>query len=359
MPTRMVALLLLVPLAGGCEQARTESATIVHAAQLGDLFAADTIILQEAPDDSIADIGVLAELDNGTIAMGDRFQARIRLYSSRGALLRSGGRYGSGANEFRSITGITAKADTLYITDAGNGRIQVLDSSLHVVRTLRSEAHPIGDVFVTAAGLLLESINGRFGDRLSTVDLDGSIIWGAFPVAGAVADEPYWRSFSTVHIAPFDDRIVVSDGLLYPLAIFDTEGNSLGHIGTPPPSYQQITSVGLGAFAGRQTTEVLQQWYDQFTTIGGLFRVGDDNLVVVNSRLTATPTELMRVDAYSLDIYSASSGRKLAEEVALPPGARVLAGGQHLYVLTSQAPESWTILRLSPKPATLAARSDA
>lgn len=348
MRTLIVALLLLVPFWGGCEQARTQSGPIGRPAHLLDIFVADTIILQEASDDSVADIGVFTELEDGRIVIGDRFQARIRLYSPAGALLRSGGRYGSGASEFRAIGGISSNADSLYVSDVGNGRVQVLDSSLHVVRTLRAEVHPIGDVFVTGTGLLLESLNGRFGDRLSVVDLDGGIVWTSFPIAGAVANEPYWRSVSTIHIAPFDDRIIVSDGLLYPLSVFDTDGTLLDQIGTPPPSYRRITPVGLGAFAGRQTAEALQQWYDQFTTIGGLFRVGSDHLVVVNSRLTATPTEIVGIQAYSLDIYSSSTGRKLAEEVALPIGARVLAGGQHLYVLTSQAPDSWTILRLSP-----------
>ncbi|MHB1168959.1 MAG: hypothetical protein ACYC28_06715 [Longimicrobiales bacterium] len=65
----------------------------------------------------------------------------------------------------------------------------------------------------------------------------------------------------------------------------------------------------------------------------------------------------MQTDAYSVDIYSVSSGQKLAEEVPLPSGARVVGGGQYLYVVTSQPPDGWTILRLSPKAGAVAAQS--
>jgi hypothetical protein len=37
---------------------------------------------------------------------------------------------------------------------------------------------------------------------------------------------------------------------------------------------------------------------------------------------------------------------QILQDVTLPAGARVLAGGRHLYVLVAEPPEPWTIVRL-------------
>lgn len=341
-------LLFIVFVASGCGGA---SAGPVRQAPFDEVFTVlDTIVLEEATNDPIAEIGTFLESASGDLIIGDRMLPRVRRYAPDGALLSSTGTYGSGPREVRSVGGIAESGDSLLLTDPRNARIQILRDDLSFIGALGAlgaGVAPSGQILTSEnGGLILPSNSGRTGDQVAAIARNGEALWSAFPTSDELDTEPYWRSVSRIRFTRIREKLIVTDGLLYPLAVLDANGRQIDSIGQPPPSYSKITSVGLGAFVGRRTPLALQQWFDEFTAIGGVHSIGDSTLVVVATRLTSSDTELVGQDDYALDIYAADL-RKVYEDIPLPPGARVLGGGRHLYMLISAPPQPWRILRLT------------
>jgi len=315
------------------------------------LSVVDTIRLEEAVGDSIADIGVFTETPDGGFVIADALQARIRRYSANGELLASAGRYGSGPDEVRSISGVAAQIDSIFLTDPRNGRIQVLDGDLHVVRIIHPDVAPAGKLFPYGRGFVVHAMTGRGGDRAAMIDAQGAVVWTGVPTAPEIVEEAYWGSVARPAIHVEEGRLLATDGLLYPLSVTDLQSGSTNSFGTPPPSYERITSVGRGAFALQVAASAVQRWYDQFTTIGGLYGFGSREhrmVAVIGSRPVASNQSLFEKDDFALDVYRASDLSKAYTDVHLPAGSRVLGGGRYLYVLVDGPPEPWTIIRLAP-----------
>lgn len=104
-----------------------------------------------------------ARFDNsGRIVAVDDLNHRVLIYGRDGQLVASAGRDGAGPGEFRSpwAIGIDA-ADSIFIWDAGQSRISVLDRSLTFARSFRVAPHrlvnhidflPNGNLIMAAFG---------------------------------------------------------------------------------------------------------------------------------------------------------------------------------------------------------------
>lgn len=315
---------------------------------LDRVFASiDTLVLPDTSmTDPIGGIGSFHELPDGSFLIGDKLLPRVRHYAADGTLLAAAGRYGSGPTELRSVGGITSSDGLIFVTDPQNGRIQVYEPDLTHRTTLRSDLPTRSTIVAIPDGFFVSIHLARDGDSFAAIDADGTPRWTGLPPHRRLLEEAYWGSASRLGVTRIDDRMVVTDGLLYPLKVVDLKGVLVDSIDSPPPSYVEITSVGNGAFVGRQVASAIQAWFDQFTAIGGVYTLGDSALVVVSTRLTSTPSEMIGRGDYAIDVYDAAFVKRY-EDVPLPPGARVIGGGQSIYVLLSEPPEPWRILRMT------------
>lgn len=316
---------------------------------LAQIFeSVDTVTLSDtSATDPLGGIGAFHELPDGSFLIGDHLLPRVRHYAADGTLLAAAGRYGSGPTELRSVGGISSSGGLIFVTDPQNGRIQIYGPDLAHRTTLRSDL-PVRRSIISIPGGFLVSIHvGREGDNFAAIDMDGTVRWTGLPPHPRIRQEAYWGSVARPGVTRVTDRLVVTDGLLYPLKVLDLNGAVVDSIDSPPPSYTEITSVGRGAFVGRQIASTIQAWFDQFTAIGGVFTLADSMLVVASTALTSSPTEITGRADYAIDVYEAARFVKYYEDVPLPSGARVIGGGESVYVLLSEPPEPWRILRLT------------
>jgi len=99
--------------------------------------AAVTIGLVDGPAEYLFVAPWAARLSDGRIAVLDRGDEELRLFSPTGEYLRSSGREGEGPGEFRSAGSVhVVDGDTLVIWDARLRRLSVIDSTGAFVRSV-------------------------------------------------------------------------------------------------------------------------------------------------------------------------------------------------------------------------------
>jgi hypothetical protein len=112
---------------GGCDP--TETAAPAEISLLG----VDTLISTES--------GLLAQPvamtvgSDGTLFVLDGQAAQVHRISNDGAILPSLGGEGSGPGEFQGPRTIQVRADTLWVVDGGNGRLQTLTTEGEPIAT--------------------------------------------------------------------------------------------------------------------------------------------------------------------------------------------------------------------------------
>jgi hypothetical protein len=136
----------------------------------------------------------------------------------------------------------------------------------------------------------------------------------------------------------------------YPIVVLDKDGSRIGAFGRASVDYRPPPSVPSGTFAGSGSADRVEAWLGSFDVVAGLAVIADSLLVLTHgvlerSRGSGRVTTVHK----TLDIYELSSQRKVAEDIRLPPGARVLAGGSNgLYVLVGGPPDPWTVALFVP-----------
>lgn len=106
------------------------------------------MLAEELRIDGIAEdlvpIGMMLVTDDGTMALAQSQDARVRFFDESGVHLGSFGGSGEGPGEFRFITRIGLHHDTLWIFDSQVGRITLLTPGRELARTLRvpTQARP-------------------------------------------------------------------------------------------------------------------------------------------------------------------------------------------------------------------------
>src|SRR5690606_5435969 len=94
-----------------------------------DKFAIDTVFISE--QQLIANVGhnfVMHKL-NDEFIITDETKSKLNVFNSEGLLVKTIGRLGSGPEEFKSIFDLQGNNDTLLVTDIGNARTAIINTS--------------------------------------------------------------------------------------------------------------------------------------------------------------------------------------------------------------------------------------
>lgn len=306
-----------------------------------------TTKLEEAAEDPIGDIAILVECRDSDLLVGDRIKLQVRRYNSEGRLLATFGGYGEGPFEFRRIGGLLEDgAGRVVVTDPQLGRVTILtrelrpDTSFLVRPTPRGAALPMDDA------VLLASATGPRASAFTLMDAHWKPVWSIpAPTPGTMERFPYWDSFASVLVSATPEVVLTAYSLRYPIYVYTRSGALLDSLTSAPRSFRTAPVLARGAFAGPDGSRRREKWLASFDIMSSLAIVNDSLLVVVHGVLRRTATSRVVSEDQRLDVYHLRSRSKLAEDIPLPDGVRVLSGGHALYLLTAQPPEAWQVQR--------------
>lgn len=347
--TRKSRLLLLAICAVGvgCTAPDSSGNRPTHAGFTEITEVVSEAILEERPDDVIGNVGHFIEARNGERIIADALQPRIRRYSADGGLLAEFGAFGEGPFELRRIGGIAeGLRGNVLVVDPLVGRITVLTGRLRPDTVLRLSPPPRGAVRRFRNGFLLTTSAGSRARALTLFDSGSWTPDWSVPVGspGSMSEYPYWGSVATTEFAASATETVVAYSLLYPIRVFTSNGHPADSLTKAPPSFRRIPRVAIGEFSGPGAGQRIEEWFSSFDVIADLSVVADSILVVTHGQLSRTPVSRMSVSHDRIDIYHLPSRSKIAEDISLPAGARVLGGGESLHLLTAQPPDPWRII---------------
>lgn len=344
--------MLILFLGWGCGS-HSDDADAMEASRFEDVFRIEYHIeLEEKDEDLIGDIGLLREADNGDLLVSDRLKPRIRRYDSTGALISAFGTFGAGPNEWRRIGGfVETPSGQIMTIDPVLGRATLLESDLRRAHTFRLAVLPRGPAEPMNGGVLILAASGSRANSLVLLSqLEWSPSWRfPAPSPGPMNEYPYWGSVAHVPFTTSASEIVVGYSLRYPILIYSRYGTLVDSL-PRPRSFREAPRVQAGAFTGPGASERLQRWLASFDVVAELAVVCDSLLVVAHGQLTGGAANRFGVSHVGLDVYHIGSRTVIARNVPLPTGARVVAGGRGLYMLTKQPPSPWTVVRLQVRP---------
>ena len=266
------------------------------------------------------------------------------------------GRFGSGPWEFHGIGGvIEAASGRIVVASMPNPWLTYLHSDLRPDTLLAFGRYWVGQMLPYGRDVVFLGA-GRETER-SVVDeqdgylhrlVDGRVAWSSW--ASPYSGKPYWSSFGDVSIAAAGDSLFIMPSLLYPATVLNGAGDSVGTIGTPPPSFRRIPEIPRGYFAfgsgeapsGNRMGELLAS----LDLVPRIDVVGGQHLVFTLGRPDETRMPPLGEALHtSVEVYARHTGAKLYEDVPLPDGAKVLGGGRYLYVLQNAVIPPWRIAK--------------
>ena len=314
---------------------------------------AEIIELGEDPADSIAEVGVFVERQDGGFIIGDWILPRVRTYTDDGSLEAGFGRFGDGPWELQRISGVAETASgQIVISSPRNQWLTYLNSDLSPDTLVGIGDNWVFQVFPFGPDIVFYGIgmarsihdvalqNGYF-HRL----VDGSVAWTSWttPIFGM----PYWQGFGDVVGAVAGDTIFAMAKLLYPATILNGAGDSVGAIGTPSFAFRRVPEIELGAYSS--TSPGGQDFSDLLGTFDLVSRIdvvaGNHLVFTLGQHDETKPFFPFRVLHTRLEVYDRHTGAKLYEDVPLPAGVKVLGGGQYLYVLQNPDIPPWRIAK--------------
>jgi hypothetical protein len=317
------------------------SAEPVRAIAFDSVFAKVRELVMEEPD--TAPISVILHfrpVAGDRFLVVDRDQNRVRIHSGSGSLIRIIGRRGEGPGEFKTpVAGFVDGKGDLYVTE-GSPRVTRFKQDLAFDTVIRVPADAVHQIEPLDSILVLGIYVGRDVEKYLLLSKNGDLL-GRFHRSPPLHWEvPYWSSFIQEDLAVASDRIFVSDGFLYPLSLYDTEGRFIRTLGTPPGSWAEASRPMAGAFTGPGGMERMQDWLRSFTMIRQIDVYRDSLLVVTHARYVPDVRDLGRTEDIGLDLYNLG-GDKLYEDIDVP--GRVLRAEDYLYLLLAEPPEGWII----------------
>ncbi len=316
----------------------------------------EVVTLEEAPGDSVAEVGTFAERMGEGFIVADRLLPRIRSYAEDGSLLAAFGRFGRGPWEFAGRVGGVAELPSgkIAIADATNIlRITFLTHDLSP-DTIMSFQYLVLDVHALGEDIVFFGYGPVLGERVSILDAmtdprihmfrDDSVAWSRF--SREIYSKPYVFGLSGLAWTVAGDSVFGMASLEYPAAIFNSAGDSAGTIGTPSPRFRPIPDIPEGYFATQQSGTRVADLLRSFDTVDRLDVIHSDHLVFTIGRLDhLRPYPPFKMLHTRVEIYNRHTGEKLYEDVPLPAGAKVLGGGRHLYLLLNPDIPPWRIAK--------------
>lgn len=312
------------------------------------LAVVDRIELEETEKAPLGDIGTLSVAANGDLLVGDRLIPRVRRYDRAGRLVAQFGSFGEGPYEFQRVGGVLEdKTGRVLVVDPGLGRVTVLNADLQPDTILRVRPPPLGPLLrLPEGGFLIKTLAGRRTTGFSLMSEEWVPIWQIpAPVPRSAQENPYWSSYASTEFAASADAIVIAYSFQYPLQLYSHSGVPTIAFGEQPPSFRSAPILRAGALAGPDATERRATWLASFNVIANLAVTEDSLLAVTHGIHRVLDGTGRRVqDHQSVDFYRLPSGVKIAEDVGLPPGSRVITGHlDGLYAVSSSPPDPWTI----------------
>ncbi len=201
------------------EEAWPESVVNAPVGHFTDVFTlADSLTLEQPPDQPLVRISGLDVNSEGTIAIADASEGNVKLYARDGHLVSVIGRKGEGPGEFSQprFPRFT-KEDQLIVGDAQLGRVTWFDKEGGYVRSINLGLVPIMGFQLTHDGFLVSGVSGdSTGDSFAVarIDTTGAVLSRHIPVRligpSASPEYPGWRSLTQYWVAASGDtaRIV-------------------------------------------------------------------------------------------------------------------------------------------------------
>ncbi len=314
----------------------------------------EVVTLEEAPGDSVAEVGILVEAEPRGFMIADGLLPRVRRYAEDGSLLAAFGRFGRGPWELERVIGLMqTPVGRVLVTDGSQLRVTVLNEDLtpdtlvsvpHVIRAMR--AMNDGSIIFTGipdnvAITSFEQLAAR--PRIHRL-ADGAVLWSRW--TSPEFAKPYVMNLSGLPWTATGDSVFVMAGVAYPATILDVNGDSVGTIGTPSPRFRPIPDIPEGYFATQQSGPRVADLLRSFDTVDRLDVIHSDHLVFTIGRLDhLRPYPPFKRLHTRLEIYNRHTGEKLYEDVPLPAGAKVLGGGRYLYLLLNPDIPPWRIAK--------------
>ena len=317
----------------------------------------EVVELQEATDDSIAEVGLFIDLEPDGFAIADNLLPRVRTYGEDGSFLAAFGRFGSGPWELQRVSGIAAMSSgKIVVADGSNQWITVLNRNL-TPDTLMPVSYLVGRMFAQGGDIVFAGwgpTNSAGSPRIAREDLyasrivhklaDGEVIWSRW-TAGALA-KPYYGSLGRIPATVAGDSTFIMTSLAYPATILDADGDSVGFIGTASPRFRPIPEIPVGYFATDQSGPRMTELLRSFDEVSRLDVIHNDYLVLTIGRLDdQRPLPPFRRLHTRVEVYDRYSGEKLYEDLALPEGSKVVGGGRYLYLLLNPDIPPWRIAK--------------
>lgn len=296
------------------------------------------IELEEFPDDPIVSIGQVARRPDGGFILADAGAARVRLFDSTGRQVEVAGGRGDGPGEFRSPTAAVELDDgRVIVTDGADPRLTIFAPG----RDVRLARIPgqyafwierLGDDVVVGLG--------SRGNRFTILEPAGDTVATFGTVRSEVNEVPFWIFFARDRGTVADGHVVINTTFYPTLRVFDSTGDSIRTIGSPPASWIPPRAPPVDRLADPGDRERIEEWSRSFTVVRGLATVADSLIVVQYGSHDPQQADPYHVEPATVDVY-ALGGEKRAEDLALP--LPVVGGGRELIVLSAQPPDPWTI----------------
>lgn len=312
-----------------------------------EVFAvAAEIELEQDPTDSIGDIGPLLETSRGELVIGDAIEPAVRRYTETGKLVSRQGAYGEGPFEFRKIGGLAEdRVGRILVVDPDLWRATRLNVDLSPDTSFLLFPRPRGWVQAMGEKFLISSAHRTRTASFTLMDSDWTAVWSIPASLHSTGQYPYWNSYGGPRAAVSSKAIYTAFSLSYPIYIRDSRGVLKDSI-QAPASFRLAPVPDPGAFVGDGSQDRRAKWLGSFDVISNLAVVADTLLIVTHGRIARSEqtTKVWTTDD-RLDIYNLAAGQKVAADVPLPSGSRVLAGGRYLHLLISEPPRPWTVIR--------------
>jgi len=287
----------------------------------------------------------------GDLLISDPHRGEISRFAPDGHLIARFGTFGEAPGTFQRIGGLLElPSGRVAVVDGANGRVTILGSALGLDTTFGVAPRPVGGVTQMGTSAVAKTAGAARSASFTRFSSDWQVQWSvSAPSPGSLAEFPYWGSYASTPHAATTTRLFLGYSLRYPILVYDTSGTVRDSLNEAPPSFREASVLSPGFFATPDADERRAQWLDQFSVIALIAVFQDSLLAVVHGRLHRTAVGIT-TEHQRLDIYSAQSLAKILEDVSLPAGARVLGGGNALYVLTGSPPAQWTIVRAKIRP---------
>jgi hypothetical protein len=158
-----------------------------------------------------------------------------------------------------------------------------------------------------------------------------------------MAEYPYWNSYARTIMTASSHEIVTAYSFLYPVYIYNILGAKADSLTRPPHTFRIAPRLQTGALMGPGADERRDQWLASFDVIADMTIVSDSLLVIVHGTMSASrQTGIPIVHHERLDLYHLPTRARIAENVVVPEGTRMVVGTPDgLWFASAEPP--WTL----------------